>query len=93
MTEDTRQLVTSRDDLELRHHVFQYTFLPTVAICAVMILSAIPLWFVGQISATTALLFPWAALAIVCWYSVFFGDYSMPSETYHRVKNGELDYD
>lgn len=86
---DNPRSVGSKDDLELRHHIVYYTFLPVLVGFGATILSSPVLWYLGHVSYSTALALPWLALLGICLYIGTLGDYVIPSQTYRKVRSGQ----
>ena len=80
---------SSKDELELGHHVVYYTFLPLVAIVFGTILSSPVLWWMDYLSYSMAFVLPWTAMLVTCLYIMCFADYVIPIETYRKLRSGE----
>ena len=80
---------SSKDELELGHHIVHYTFLPMVVLVFATIVLSFPAWWFGWIPYRTAFLIPWLSLLVACLYIGCLGHYVIPRETYRKVRSGE----
>lgn len=82
------EIPQSKEDLELRHHIVHYTFLPMVGVVILTTVSPIVLWPLEHVPFSVGLIVPWLSLLGACLYIMFLGDYVIPRETYRKLRSG-----
>jgi hypothetical protein len=89
----TKKNPSTSDELRLGHHLFYYTFGPVIVLTVAGMISGPILWWFGKLTWNQAMAYPWALLAVACFYLMLLGDYCMPGETYRNLRDGVYDDD